>query len=520
MRKKTALMLPLFLMCLAQSITLAQITSQKIDSLVADALVKFNVAGVAVAIVKDGKIIHSKGYGLADINTKNTVNENTNFQIASNTKAFTTTALAILEEKGIIKWTDKVIDHIPEFKMYDDYVTRNFNIQDLLTHRSGLGLGIGDLMFFPDGSDFTIKDVVTSFQYFKPVSAFRTQFDYDNLLYMVAGEIIARASGMSYELFVQKNIIEPLQMNNTFVGYVQKNKSNMAKPHSSESESIKTIDSYDIGMADAAGGIVSNIADMSKWMMLHLNKGKYGPDLKTPLFSLKNHQEMWRIHTVLETNQNPRYQSHFNGYGLGWFLSDAKGKFKVSHTGELPGMQSKVTMYPDLHLGIVILTNTGNGGERLFSSITNIIADSYLGLVDYAWIDTMVARRNDDKNEDDSVTKKTWEKVELAKKTKVKNENFIGIYADKWFGKVEVFEKNKQLWIRSYRSPKLNGPMAFYNNNTFAIKWEYQAMNCDAFAEFSFDKTGNAQSIKMKGISPNIDFSFDFQDLHLIRINK
>ena len=226
MRKKTALLLPLFLMCLAQSITLAQITSQKIDSLVADALVKFNVAGVAVAIVKDGKVIHSKGYGLADINTKNTVNENTNFQIASNTKAFTTTALAILEEKGTIKWTDKVIDHIPEFKMYEDYVTRNFNIQDLLTHRSGLGLGIGDLMFFPDGSDFTIKDVVTSFQYFKPVSAFRTQFDYDNLLYMVAGEIIARASGMSYELFVQKNIIEPLQMNNTFVGYVQKNKIN------------------------------------------------------------------------------------------------------------------------------------------------------------------------------------------------------------------------------------------------------------------------------------------------------
>ena len=132
----------------------------------------------------------------------------------------------------------------------------------------------------------------------------------------------------------------------------------------------------------------------------------------------------------------------------------------------------------------------------------------------------MVARRNDDKNEEDSVTKKTWEKVELAKKMKVKNENFIGIYADKWFGKVEVFEKNKQLWIRSYRSPKLNGPMAFYNKNTFAIKWEYQAMNCDAFAEFSFDKTGNAQSIKMKGISPNIDFSFDFQDLHLIRINK
>jgi len=510
----------MFLICLAPSITFAQLSSPQIDSLVADALMKFKVAGAAVAVVKDGKVIHSKGYGFADINSKKSVNENTNFQIASNTKAFTTTALAILEEEGKLKWTDKVIDHIPEFKMYNDYVTQNFNIQDLLTHRSGLALGAGDLMFFPDGSDFTIKDVLYCFQYFKPVSAFRTQFDYDNLLYMVAGEVIARASGMSYELFVQKRIIEPLQMNNTFVGYSQKDKSNLATPHSSESGTIKTIDSYDIGMADAAGGIFSNVADMSKWMILHLNKGKYVIDLKSPLFSLKNHHEMWRIHTVLETNQNPRYNSHFNGYGLGWVLTDVVGKFEVSHTGAVPGMLSIVTMYPDLNLGIVILTNTENGGGRLFSSVTNTISDSYLGLDDFGWIDKMVAWSNEEKNEGDSVTKKTWEQVELTKKIKVKNENFIGIYEDKWFGKVEVFEKNKQLWIKCYRSPKLNGPMALYDANAFAIKWEYQAMNCDAFALFSLDETGKAQGIKMKGISPTIDFSFDFQDLELKRIDK
>ena len=308
----------LFLIYLVPSTTFAQISSQQIDSLVAEALMKFKVVGAAVAIVKDGKVIHSKGYGLTDINTQLTVKENTNFQIASNTKAFTTTALAILEEEGKIKWTDKVIVHIPEFKMYDDYVTKNFNIQDLLTHRSGLGLGVGDLMFFPDGTDFTMNDVVTCFQYFKPQSAFRTQFDYDNLLYMVAGEVIARASGMSYELFVQKRIIEPLQMNNSFVGSLQKDNSNLAGPHSSESGAIKSIERYDIGMADAAGGIFSNVEDMSKWMLVHLNKGRYGTDLKTSLFSLKNHNEMWRIHTVLETNHNPRYNSHFNGYGLGW----------------------------------------------------------------------------------------------------------------------------------------------------------------------------------------------------------
>ena len=520
MKKLTTYLATLLFICLLSTTTIAQISSPKIDSLMAESLIKFKVAGAAIAIVKDGKVIHSKGYGVSDINTKKPVNENTNFQIASNSKAFTTAALAILEEEGKLKWTDKVKDHIPEFKMYNDYVTENFNIQDLLTHRSGLGLGVGDLMFFPDGSNFTVKDVVTSFQHFKPVSAFRTQFDYDNLLYIVAGEVIARASGMSYESFVQNRIIGPLQMNNSFVGSLLKDKSNLSTPHSSESGTIKTIDAYDIGMGSAAGGIYSNVTDMSKWMIMRLNKGKYGIDLKSSIFSLKNHNEMWRIHTVTETNPNPRYNSHFSGYGLGWGLSDAKGNLKVSHTGGLPGMLSIVTMYPDLNLGIVILTNTENGGGGLFSSITNTISDSYLGLDDFGWIEKNVTRMNQQKSTGDEISNKVWAKVEAEKNTAVKKEDYIGIYEDKWFGKVEVFLKDKQLWIKCHRSPKLNGPMAFYNANTFAIKWEYQAMNADAFAMFSLDETGKAQSIKMKGISPNIDFSFDFHDLDLTRINE
>ena len=143
-------------------------------------------------------------------------NENTNFGIASNSKAFTTTALAILAEEGKISWTDKVTKHIPEFKMYNDYVTQNFNIQDLLTHRSGLGLGIGDLMFFPDGADFTINDIISSFKHFTPVSAFRTKFDYDNLLYLVAGEVIARVSGLTWEKFIKERIFDPLAMDNSY----------------------------------------------------------------------------------------------------------------------------------------------------------------------------------------------------------------------------------------------------------------------------------------------------------------
>ncbi len=216
--KKISVSLILFLLFIIIPIIplKAQISALQIDVLVQNALPKFNVAGVAIAIVKDGKIVYEKGFGVKSIATNSPVNVHTNFQIASNSKAFTAAALSILVDEKKISWKDKVRDYIPEFKMYNDYVTENFLIEDLLCHRSGLGLGAGDLMDFPDGTNFTIKDKLTFAQYFKPVSAFRTQFDYDNQLYLVAGELIARVSGMTWEKFVQTRILDPLQMSNSF----------------------------------------------------------------------------------------------------------------------------------------------------------------------------------------------------------------------------------------------------------------------------------------------------------------
>lgn len=247
-------------------------------------------AGVAVAVIKDNKIIHSKGYGVTSSKTQEKVNENTLFAIASNSKAFTTAALAMLVDEGKLNWLDKVVDYIPEFKMYDSYVTENFNIQDLLTHRSGLGLGAGDLMFFPDGSDFGIKDVLNSFQYQKPTSAFRTKYDYDNLLYVVAGEVVARISGISWAEFVEKNIMKPLGMQRS-VGLYQrlKDKSNIAFPHSVENGALKQMGHYlkNDESLGAAGGIYASVNDLSKWMMMHLNNGKYGDDVNKLMISKK-----------------------------------------------------------------------------------------------------------------------------------------------------------------------------------------------------------------------------------------
>ncbi len=500
----------------------AQLSAEQIDALVEDAMSKFDVAGAAVGIVKDGKVVHAKGYGVRSIATKTPVDEHTDFAIASNTKAFTTTALAILVDEGRLRWRDRVKKYIPEFKMYDAYVTEHFNIEDLLTHRSGLGLGAGDLMFFPDGSDFTVHDVVTSFQHFKPQSEFRTKFDYDNLLYIVAGEVIARVTGTKWEDFVRKRILEPLGMKNTYCGVSELPEgANVATPHSTESGTIRTIAPFEIDPArlnGAPGAILSNVDDLCRWMLVHLNEGRYGESLKKHLFSHSRQEEMWTIRTTLPVSKNPRYVSHFSGYGLGWGLSDLNGNMSVSHTGGLPGMLSKTTLIPDLELGIVVLTNTSNGGAGLFFSVTQTILDSYLGLDDFHWTEKVLARQKARRSVGDEVTARVWETVEAARDCPVDVDRYVGVYEDKWFGKVEVFPKGEELWIRSYRSPKLQGRMHFYKANAFAVKWTYRDMNADAFVIFSLDEEGRAQRIAMKGISPNIDFSFDFQDLDLRRV--
>lgn len=497
-----------------------ELNSKQIDSLVGKAMDISPSVGIAIAVVKDGKVIHSKGYGVKSINNKKKVDEHTLFAIASNSKAFTTAALSILVDEGKLNWEDKVINHIPEFKMYNDYVTANFTIVDLLTHRSGLGLGAGDLMLFPDGADFTIKDVLNSFQHQKSISAFRTKYDYDNLLYIVAGEIIVRISGMTWGDFVQSRIFVPLGMNNSIpTSYKLQKNINLALPHDSEGEQIKQLPTYDNDLVAAAGGIYASVSDLSKWMIMQLNNGKYGMDLSKELFSETQQNEMWKPHTNrgFTTKPNPRTNSHFYAYGLGWGLKDANGKIVISHTGGLPGMLSRTILVPELNIGIVVLTNSANGGGAYYS-ISEMILDSYLNIEPKDWITEVSNRVKARGNESDSVTTAVWEIVKENKSSIINLKDYTGTYKDNWFGEVEIALKDGELWFTSKRSPKLNGQMYFYKATTFAIKWAYTDMNADAFATFNLNQDGKGIGIKLNGISANIDFSFDFQDLDLKRV--
>jgi CubicO group peptidase (beta-lactamase class C family) len=364
--------------------TKAQMAPAKIDSLANLALKTFDVPGIAVAVVKDGKLIYSNGYGVASLRTQKKVDGNTLFGIASNSKAFTTAAIGILVDEGKLKLDDKVTDYIPEFKMFDPYVTAEFTIRDLLTHRSGLGLGAGDLMIFPDSTDFTVKDIIHNLRYLKPVSSFRSKFDYDNQLYIVAGEVIARVSGMSWEDFIETRIMKPLQMNGSFASYSRiKNTRNYIDAHAAVDGKVVVIPRNTSEPTNAAGGIYSSVNDLAKWAIMQMNDGKYGDALAKNIFSSTVHRQMWSVQTPLPSGPGS-YNTHFAGYGLGWFLNDAKGYLKVSHTGGLDGMVTQVTLFPELKLGIIVLTNQQSGGA--FSSVTNEIIDSYIGDTGRDWV--------------------------------------------------------------------------------------------------------------------------------------
>ena len=195
----------------------AQVPDAKLDELVKNTLKTFDVPGMSVGVVKDGKLIYAKGFGIRSLNTKAAMDENTLVGIASNSKGFTATALAILADEGKLNWNDKVTKFIPEFRMYDPYVSQEVTIKDLITHRAGLGLGQGDLMFFPEGGNLTVNDIVHNVRYLKPANPFRTKLDYNNIMFIVAGEVIHRISGLSWVDFIEQRIMKPVGMSSSFV---------------------------------------------------------------------------------------------------------------------------------------------------------------------------------------------------------------------------------------------------------------------------------------------------------------
>lgn len=495
------------------------ISEKEIDNIVERTLKTFNVPGIAVAVVKDDKVIHAKGYGVRSIESGKPVDALTLFGIASNSKAFTTAALGILVDEGKLSWDSRVNDIIPEFRLYDPYVTEEFTVRDMLTHRSGLGLGAGDLMIWPGPNDYTKEEIIHNLRYLKQASDFRTKYDYDNLMYIVAGEVVRRVSGVSWEEFVETRIMQPLGMTNSAASYNRlKDYSNVIDPHVPVNGVLTVVERHTVDVSNSAGGIYSNITDLSKWVMMHLDDGRYGENLSKQILSGKVHKTIWSPQTIIEVDGPSDYNTHFRSYGLGFGLSDVKGYLQVAHTGELSGMVTQITMLPEMRLGIIVLTNQQS--TAAFSAITKTILDSYLNVKGKDRVKEYSDAVTGNQESAKKITDQIWKSIEEQQKlnmSKPDHSQFIGTYNDVWFGDVTIGETDGKLRFVSKRCTKLSGDVIPYKGTTFIVKWDDRTLDADSFIYFKTDRDGKISGMTMEPISPLTDFSYDFQDLEMVR---
>jgi CubicO group peptidase (beta-lactamase class C family) len=484
------------------------------DALVTRTMKEFQVPGVAVGIVKDGKLVFAKGYGVRALGDPDPVDADTVFGIASNTKAFTTAALATLVDGGKLGWDDRVIDHIPNFRMWDSWVTREFTIRDLLTHRSGLGLGAGDLLFVTP-TDFTSDDILNALRYLRPVSSFRSQFDYDNLMYAVAGRVITSVSGKTWDEFVTETILEPLKMDGCAANASRLPAgAKVAAPHVVSEKRLQKITPLDIGAIAPAGAIQCNVRGLGKWVATQLGHGT-APD-GTKLFTEKQGEEMWTPQTILHVRgkRTAMTRTHFQSYGLGFDLEDFEGYERVSHNGGLPGMVTHISMIPELGLGVIVLTNQQAG--EVLDAVTLPILESYTGGAKHDWFE--FEKKSHAEMEDrirESDAKRAPPKTEGWKPQDP--QAYTGVYHDPWRGRATVSLDGDQLRLTFSHTDSLTGVMTAVGTNLFIVRWDDRTLDADAYVRFSSDFAGKISGFTMEAVSDSTDFSFDFQDLNFTR---
>jgi CubicO group peptidase (beta-lactamase class C family) len=487
-----------------------------LDAYVARSMKTFDVPGLSVAIVKDGKVILTKGYGVRKLGDPAPVTQNTLFGIGSNTKAFTSAALASLVDEGKLSWDDPVYQRLPGFRMYDPYVSNEMTIRDLLTHRSGMGLGEGDLLFWPH-TTFTRDDIIYRLRFMKPASSFRSRFAYDNLMYIAAGQIIPAVTGKSWEEYIREKILLPLGMTTTNLSNAAfKPGDDYAFPHSKVDGKLQVIDFINLDNAGPAGSINSSAAEMAKWVTLQLNHGKF-PGGNARLFSEAQSHTMWSAQTILPAGERPGplapLSSKFAAYALGWGLRDYHGRKLVGHTGGVAGFVSRVMLVPEENLGVVILTNAEQGGA--FDSILYHVLDHYFGLPSTDWIAAFQAADELGEKEAAEILKTQNTGRAADSKPSLALEKYAGVYTDAWYGPVTIRGENAKLVFTLDHTPKAVADLQHWQYDTFKAHWRDRTIE-DAFVTFSLKPDGSIDHFTMVAVSPLADFSFDYQDLYFV----
>jgi CubicO group peptidase (beta-lactamase class C family) len=459
--------------------------------------------GMAIAIVKDDKVVLAQGYGTRELGKNEPVDENTVFAIASNSKAFTTAALAILVDEKKLAWDDKVSKYLPDFQMYDPWVTSELTVRDLVTHRVGLDTFSGDLLWYE--TNFTSDEILGRVRHLKPVSSFRTRYGYQNLMYIAAGKVVEKVSGKTWCGFVTERILSPLGMNGTSCGF-GKVGTNAATPHNeSGGGKLRVLPQGNVDGGYGAVALNSSVSDLAKWIRTQLGRGKFeGKQIFSEQQSWQMHQQ-YLAQPITEAASRNNPTRHFSGVAMGWFVYDYHGRKIINHSGGLDGMLSYTVLIPEENVGFVVLTNSEAPG---FAVMMNKIRDVFVNAPKRDWNAEAVetVKRNKTAAEEERRKQEAARTPDTEPTLAIGN--YAGTYSDKLYGDITIADEGGKLVMRFSRSPNFVADLVHWHYDTFEIRWRPTvAYNFPrGFVTFTIDKNGKTDELKID--QPNNDFWF------------
>lgn len=486
-----------------------------IDQTVAAFLEAFGTPGVALGVVRMSGGDWMKGYGLRALGSPDPVNPDTLFAVASNTKAMTAAGLAVLVDEGRLDWDDLVTKHLPDFAMYDEITTRLMTVRDLLTHRSGLPLGAGDLMIWPT-TTHTRQDVFNGLKHLKPVRGFRVGYDYDNVLYVVAGILIETLTGKSWEDFITERILRPAGMRTAVPAPSLVRNPNLAGRHARLGGpmygmgTMTLVERQETDSFAPAGGVQASVRDMMSWLRLQLSRGKAADGRQ--VWSPGQTDQMWAPQTIIRSSMGPTPQEParaiFNTYALGWNVFDYRGEKVVAHSGGMNGQITYTAMAPARGVGVVVLTNAEEGA--VLNGLRNVLLDRVMDAPAFDWLAYWKAL--DRKNKDQALADLASAETSRPPGGPTQPlDHYAGLYRDPWYGDMRISRQGDGLHIKMLKTLAFEGPLEPWGPDSFRTRFADRTVE-DAIVSFHMED-GKVARVTLRALSPLADFSYDFHHL-------
>lgn len=477
-----------------------------IDAAVDAVVAQYAVPGLALAVVRDGEIVYQTTRGERRVGTGEAIDSQTLFKIASLSKAMTTAVLARLVDRGLLRWDDPVRKHLPTFAMHDPWVSEHMQVRDLLIHNSGLAPFAGDLLLWPEPNGYNRSDILNALPYLKPLDSFRSRYRYDNILYVVAGEVAAAAAGLPFETLLQQEVFAPLGLSHCTVGdFTLQQTGNVAQPHGRDNGIIIPIrtdaEQVPISTGLAAGGVRCSLDDMSRWLSVW-----QAPERAPDWLSSEQRRVLWSSHIAMPVSrwQQQWEAGHFLGYGYGWRLSDANGVWKVSHTGTLAGMYSALALLPDQRMGFVLMIN--GDGDNARTVLSQYLINAWTAPERKTSVSELIAAL---------ATAEAAREVEapmpvlLAEPlSETQQQALQGRYREPWLGDIRICPVDGGLQFAVAKSPRLRGTVHQHQNQLF-IRWLDASVGVDVWLQAA------EQGYRLQPIDAEADKPHEYQDVWL-----